>query len=76
MLADALQDPLAEMFFWIPESGAYADTTGDRLDELPHDERARREIQRDDTRTAVLLHDPALVERRDLFDAVLAAAAL
>jgi signal transduction histidine kinase len=76
VLADALQDPLAEIFFWIPETGAYADTTGDRLDELPHDERARREIQRDDTRTAVLLHDPALVERRDLFDGILAAAAL
>jgi signal transduction histidine kinase len=76
VLADALQDPLAEIFFWVPETGAYADTTGDRLHELPNDERARREIQRDDTRTAVLLHDPALLERRDLLDGILAAAAL
>ncbi len=76
VLADALQDPLAEIFFWIPETGAYADTTGDRLDELPQDERARREIQRDDTPTAVLLHDPTLLERRDLLDGILAAAAL
>jgi len=76
VLADALQDPLAEIFFWIAETGAYADTTGDRLDELPHDERARREIQRDETPTAVLLHDPTLLERRDLLDGVLAAAAL
>ena len=76
VLADALQDPLAEIFFWIPETGAYADTTGDRLDELPQDERARREIQRDDTPTAVLLHDPTLLERRDLVDGILAAAAL
>ena len=59
-----------------PETGAYADATGDRLDELPHDERARREIRRDDTPTAVLLHDPTLLERRDLLDGVLAAAAL
>ena len=34
MLADALQDPLAEIFFWVPETGVYADTTGKR-DELP-----------------------------------------
>ena len=76
ILADALQDPLAEIFFWITETSAYADTTGDRLDELPNDERARQEIRRDDARTAVLLHDPMLLEQRDLFDGVLAAAAL
>jgi signal transduction histidine kinase len=76
VLADSLQDPLAEIFLWMPESGSYADTTGERLDELPHDERSRREIRRDDVRTAVLLHDPVLLERRDLLDGVLAAAAL
>ena len=76
VLADALQDPLAELFFCVTETGAYADTTGERLDELPQDERARREIQRDDTPTAVLLHDPTLLERRDLVDGILAAAAL
>jgi signal transduction histidine kinase len=76
VLADALQDPLAEIFFWVPETGVFADTTGDRLDELPHDDRARREIERDDTPTAVLLHDPALLERRDLLDGILSAAAL
>ena len=76
VLADALQDPLVEMFFWIPETGAYADATGDRLDELPQDERARREVRREGTPTAVLLHDPTLLERRDLLNGVLAAAAL
>jgi signal transduction histidine kinase len=76
VLAEALQDPLAEIFFWIPETGAYADVTGDRLDELPRDDRARREIQRDETPTAVLLHDPTLLERRDLLDGILSAAAL
>jgi signal transduction histidine kinase len=76
VLAEALQDPLAEIFFWVPETGAWADTTGDRLEELPHDERLRRDIRRDDTPTAVLLHDPALLARRDLLDGILAAAAL
>jgi signal transduction histidine kinase len=44
--------------------------------DLPHDDRARTEIQRDGARTAVLLHDPALLQRRGLLDAVLGAAAL
>jgi signal transduction histidine kinase len=76
VLADALQDPLAELFFWMPGSGRYADLTGESLAELPADDRARREIRRDDARTAVLLHDPALLERRDLLNGILAAAAL
>jgi len=76
VLADALQDPLAEILFWIPESDSYADTTGERLRAPPDDERSRHEIRRDDALTAVLLHEPALLERRDLLDGVLAASAL
>ena len=76
VLADALNDPLAEIFFWVPETETYADTTGERLHELPLHERARCEIRRDDARTAVLLHDPLLLERRDLLDGIVAAAAL
>jgi signal transduction histidine kinase len=75
VLADALADPLAELFFWLPETAAYADALGD-LVELPVDARARRELRRDDAPTAMLLHDPALHERRDLLDGVLGAAAL
>ena len=76
VLAEALQDPLAEIFFWIPETRGYADTTGESLSGLPQDERARRELSRDDIKTASLLHDPTLLERRDLLDGVLAAASL
>ena len=76
VLAEALQDPLAEIFFWIPEARGYADTTGESLSGLPQDERARRELSRDDIKTASLLHDPTLLERRDLLDGVLAAASL
>jgi signal transduction histidine kinase len=75
VLTAALGDPLAELFFWLPETEAYSDATGDVV-ELPVDARARREIRRDDTRTATLLHDPTLLERRDLLDGVLSAAAL
>ena len=76
VLAEALQDPLAELFFWLPETEAYADSSGSIVPELPDDARARFEIRRDDARTAILLHDPALLERRDVRDGVVAAAAL
>jgi signal transduction histidine kinase len=75
VLAEALGDPLAELFFWLPETEAYADVTGDVV-ELPADLRAPSEIRRDDARTATVLHDPTLLERRDLLDGVLSAAAL
>ena len=75
VLAEAVGDPLAELFFWLPETDGYADATGAAV-ELPIDARARREIRRDDARTAMLVHDPTLLERRDLLDGVLSAAAL
>jgi signal transduction histidine kinase len=75
VLAEALGDPLAELFFWLPETAAYADAVGE-LVQLPGDARAHREVRRDDVRTATLLHDPTLLERRDLLDGVVAAAAL
>ena len=75
VLAEALDDPLTELRFWLPATEAYADAFGEIV-ELPTDARARTEVHRDDTRTAVLLHDPALLERRDLLSGVLAAAAL
>ena len=76
VLADALHDPLATLLFWTPESRAYADATGELVVDPPEDGRARTEIRRDGVRTAVLLHDPALLERRALLDGVLAAASL
>ena len=76
VLREALADPASEVLFWLPETGAYADASGEVISALPLDERARTELRRDDARTGVLLHDPALLERRDLLDGVLAAAAL
>jgi signal transduction histidine kinase len=75
VLAEALGDPLAELFFWIPESNAYADSSGGVRTALG-DARAKTEIDREGSRTAVLLHDSALLERRDLLDGVLGVAAL
>ena len=75
VLAEALRDPWAELRFWLPASEAYAGSGGE-LEALPDDGRARTEVERDGARTALLLHDPALLERRDLLDDVLGAATL
>jgi signal transduction histidine kinase len=75
VVADALGDSLAELLFWLPETEAFADAAGETV-ELPDDERVQREIRREDARTAVLVHDPSLRERRDLLNGVLSAAAL
>ncbi len=76
VVAEALGDPLAELRFWLPATRQYADATGALVDRLSGDERTSTEIERDGSRTAVLLHDPALLDQRDLLDGVLAAAAL
>jgi signal transduction histidine kinase len=76
VLAEALRDPLAGLVFWLPASEAYATSSGELVEALPADGRARSEITRDGARTAVLLHDPALLERRISLRDILAAAAL
>jgi len=76
VLAEALRDPQAELRFWLPASEAYAGSGGELVDALPDDGRARTEVEHDGARTAVLLHDPGLLERRDLLDSVLGAARL
>ena len=76
ILASALGDPLAALLFWLPESETFADVTGEIVQSLPADGRARSEIVREGARTAVLLHDPALLDRPDLLSGILAASAL
>jgi signal transduction histidine kinase len=76
VLAEALRDPLADLVFWLPASEKYATSAGDLVAALPDDGRARSEITREGARTAVLLHDPALLERRVSLQDILAAGAL
>ena len=75
VLAQALRDPEAELLFWLPASEVYATVTGGEA-VLPRDRRAKTPVLRDGNRTAVLLHEPALLERRALLDSVLGAAGL
>ena len=76
VLTQALGDPLAELLFWLPASESYARVSGELVHELPSDGRAYSPIRREGVPTGVLLHDPALLQRRDLLDGILAAATL
>jgi signal transduction histidine kinase len=76
VLALALRDPGAVLLFWLPESATFATATGRLVREPPDDGRAQTEIRREGVRTAVLLHDPALLVRRTLLDEILSAATL
>jgi signal transduction histidine kinase len=76
VLAQALRDPLAGLFFWLPASETYATSAGEFVAELPVDARACSEITREGARTAVLLHDPVLLERPAPLRDILAAGAL
>ena len=76
VLAVALEDPGAEVFFRLPETSAYADRLGHLVTALPEDGRARSAIGRGSREVGVLLHDPALANRPDLLGGVLDAAAV
>jgi len=75
VLREALGDPAAELWFWLPETAAYADASGD-VEALPSDRRVKTEVTRDGAPVAVLLHDPSLLGRPDLLNGVLGAARL
>ena len=75
VLREALGDPGADVRFWLPSAGAYCDVSG-AVPTAQADHRARTEVERDGVSVAVLLHDPALLERQDLLRGVLDASRL
>jgi signal transduction histidine kinase len=77
VLREALRDPTLELLFWLPESQVYVDRSGLRAIEPGlYDARARTQVEHGDTRLGLLLHDPALLERRELLRSVLGAGGL
>jgi signal transduction histidine kinase len=76
-LARALGDPTLELGYWLPESSAYVDAAGSRL-ELPAVGSARgvTRVERDGQAVAVLVHDPSVLDDPGLVEAVAAAARL
>jgi signal transduction histidine kinase len=76
-LARTLGDPSLELGFWFPESDAYIDENGHRL-EWPDtsSRRAVTKLEAEGRPLAALIHDPALLEDRQLVDAAGTAARL
>jgi signal transduction histidine kinase len=75
-LARALRDPSLTLAFWLPEFGSYADLDGRPVELPPESRRATTMIERDGTRVAALIHDPALNDEPELLEAASAAAGI
>jgi signal transduction histidine kinase len=75
-LADALRDPSLTLAYWLPDFQTYVDLDGHPV-LLPDGEaRTTTPIDRDGARVAVLVHDRALDDERELLDAAGAAAGI
>jgi signal transduction histidine kinase len=76
-LGRALGDPTLELAYWLPSRGRYVGPDGLPV-ELPGGDagRASTIVERGGEPVAALIHDPALLENRELVDSVCAAAAL
>ena len=76
-LAEALGDDSLALAYWLPDSDRYVDAGGHTV-ALPETgaERAVTEIERDGAPVAAIVHDPALLEDRELVRTAGAAAAL
>jgi signal transduction histidine kinase len=75
-LAQALGDPTLEIAYWLEQTGTYADAAG-RPYALPDDRtRAVTHVLAGGAPVAALIHDPALLEERDLVESVRATAGL
>ncbi len=76
-LARALGDPSLEVALWLPEQKSYVDPSGLPVTSpMPGSGRAVTKLGPPDDPVAALVHDPALLERKGLLDAVGAAARL
>ncbi len=77
VLRKALHDPTLELLFWLPESGIYVNRSGQPASEPgPGELRAQTLLEHGGARLGLLLHDPALLERRELLRTVLGASGL
>src|SRR5215211_1271065 len=76
-LAEALGDDSLALAYWLPDPGRYVDAGGHTV-ALPETggDRAVTEIERDGAPVAAIVHDPALLEDRELVRTAGAAAAL
>jgi signal transduction histidine kinase len=76
-LAEALGDQSLALAYWLPDSGRYVDARGQAVVlPAPGSHRAVTEIERDGVPVAAIVHDPALLDDRELVRTAGAAAAL
>ncbi len=75
-LAQALGDPTLEIVYWIEQTGTYADAAGRRCVLPDGRTRAVTHVLAGGAPVAALIHDPALLEERDLVESVRATAGL
>jgi signal transduction histidine kinase len=76
-VADALGDPTLELAYWLPEREEWVDAAGVSV-ALPNGNPARActPVERDGRPVAMLIHDAAVADERELVSAVGGAAAL
>jgi signal transduction histidine kinase len=76
-LAEALGDDSLALAYWLPDSRRYVDAQGHTVTlPEPGADRAVTQIERDGAPVAAIVHDPALLEDRELVRTAGAAAAL
>jgi signal transduction histidine kinase len=75
-LVRALRDPSLTLAYWLPDFESYVDVDGRPVEIPGSDGRATTLIEREGEHVAVLLHDPALDDERDLLEGVTAAAGI
>jgi signal transduction histidine kinase len=76
-LAEALGDNSLALAYWLPDSRRYVDARGHTVSLVaPGGGRAVTEIERDGAPVAAIVHDPALLDDRELVRTAGAAAAL
>jgi len=76
VLAEALDDPELELFYWLPDSDGYVDVQGRPADLSPDGERDMTPVRRGELQLGAVLHDPALSLKPDLLASVINAAGL
>ena len=75
-LARALRDPSLALAYWLPDFGTYVGHDGREFVLREDQERTSTPIDLGGEHVAVLIHDRALGEERELLDAVVAAAGI
>lgn len=76
VLAEALDDPELELFFWLPDSKTYVDARGRTAQVIADGGRDLTPVRRGELPLGAVLHTPTLSRRPDVLESVINAAGL